>query len=136
VTAEPLAPAALPEVAPATRLSRTWLFTYEGHPLTARRPKTEWLIAKQAELSSFPETDPRALDVLREMLDKFFPAPEDRGHITERLNDDADDFDYEDLQAIFVALTERWAAGRPTTPSSGSSSPRKATGGRSTARRR
>lgn len=110
--------------------------TLDGHPLLARRPKSSWMAAKQAEWAAIPEEDPRQIDTLHELVEKLFPREEDRAYLYGRLNDEADEFDYEDLDALFQALQERWSGGRPTGRSAGSSSPPRRTGGRSTARRR
>lgn len=144
MTADPATPADVtPLEAPAFALTSTTAtkvrdtpFTLDGYLLIARRPKTSWFIDKQTEAGSMPEDDPRQVDLMHEVLDKLFPRDEDRAWFYGRLRDEDDDFDYEDLEAVFSALQERWAGGRPTGPSAGSAGRRRSGGGRSTARRR
>ena len=72
-----------------------------------------------------------------ELLDTFSAmlSDEDFASLRERLDGEDDKrVELEDLVDLFGILMERWSDGFPTQPSSGSSTPRPRTGGRSTGR--
>lgn len=136
MTATPAAiPTAVAGAYETPKKDRTQVFTLDGHPLTVYRVKAAWYIKQAETRADLPEDDPRQIELLHEAIEKVFGDPADREYLYARLEDDEDDFDYDDLGLVIRAI-RGGAGGRPTGPSIGPSDRRSKTGGRSTARRR
>ncbi len=113
--------------------ARPWqAMTIDGHVVMVREPKGAFMLGMAQHLT----TDNPAAEAaaVAEMIDKVFDA-DAATHIRERLNDDDDDFDTDELGVILDRLREVWAKRRrPTGRSTGSSRRSATTTRRSTAR--
>lgn len=113
-------------------------FTVDGTPVTVTKPKWAWFEDLGARAT---DDDPRVRrEATDELLDKVFDKKSAEA-LRERLADDDDDFDIDDLGDLTQVLVEKWggdreAKPRPTGPSGGSSGSSKRTTKRSTARSR
>lgn len=112
---------------------RPWqAMTIDGHVVSVREPKSSfWL--RIADLASGTELQQASMvdRVIATLFDK-----DSQAHIHARLNDDADDFDVDEVGAILQRLREVWSKGRPTGRANGSQRPSPNRGKRSTARAR
>lgn len=111
-------------------------FEFDGHMLTARKPKTAAFVA----LVRVNDDDgaESANGVMRFVRDSL--TPESRAYLMKRLDDPDDDLDVENLVPLVNWVVEEFTGEegneRPTGPSNGSSPQRRRTGSTSTARSR
>ncbi len=115
--------------------TRPWQpMTIDGHVVYVREPKGAFMLGLAQHLST--DNGAAQAAAVAEMIDKIFDV-ESAVHVRERLNDDDDDFDTDELGVVFERLREVWAKRRrPTGRSSASRSRSATTSKRSTGRRR
>lgn len=107
-------------------------FTIDGDKVRAVQPKGAFLLDLAALSASASELEQSRVITL--FVDKVFDA-DSKALIHDRLNDDDDDFDVDDLTPVIHWLQELWT-GRPTGPPSASRRRSQKSGRRSTARAR
>lgn len=112
---------------------RPWeLMTLDGHPVMVREPKSAYFLDVATRVTD-PDEEVQ-LKATNDILFNVFDA-DSRAHIKERLANDTDDFDLDELGDVVNRLQEHWGKGRGgSAKKSAASSSRRTT--RSTARRR
>jgi hypothetical protein len=97
-----------------------------------RRPKSAFFVHIAKMETGSDEEKVRSVDTI---LDRVFDE-DSAQHLRDRMDDDDDDFDIEDVGKIVQRLQEVWAPGRPTGSSRGSARRSGNPSRRSTARSR